>query len=335
MESMADRAKLQNPELYLNSLEGLIIIDEIQLYPELFSALRVVADKKQKNGSFLILGSASPHLMKNASESLAGRIEFIDLQGFNLLETGSSETERLWLRGGYPLSFLAQDEIDSFAWREGFVRTFLQRDIPQLGINTPSTTLRRFWTMLAHNHGQILNKSQLAGSMGMSNTTIQNYIDILTATYMIRPLQPWYSNMKKRQVKSPKIYFSDTGLLHHLLGIRSREELLSHPIIGTSWESFSMEQIIRTFPVTSPYFWSTFSGAEIDLLIMEGGKRIGIEFKTSEAPKTTKSMHSAIQDLNLDRIYIIYPGKERYPVHEKIEVCSLELFLNKKNDLML
>ncbi len=334
MESPVDRAKLQNPELYLKSLEGLVIIDEIQLYPELFSILRVVSDKKNRNGSFLILGSASPELVKNASESLAGRVEFIDLQGFNLLETGSDTLNKLWLRGGFPLSFLAGDDIDSAAWREGFVRTFLQRDIPQLGINIPSETLRRFWTMLAHSHGQILNKTQLAGSMGISHTTIQSYIDILTATYMIRPLQPWFANMKKRQVKSPKIYFTDTGLLHHLLGIQNRDELYSHPKLGTSWESFSMEQIIRTYPVRSPYFWSTYSGAEIDLLIMEGNKRIGIEFKMTETPKTTKSMYSAIEDLDLDRIYVIYPGKESYPIHEKIQVSSLELFLrmNQKNN---
>ncbi len=331
MESPADRAKIQNPELYLDSLDGLVIIDEIQLYPELFPVLRVVSDRKQSNGTFLILGSASPQLVKNASESLAGRVEFIDLQGFNLLETGSDEWEKLWQRGGYPLSFLAKNDIDSNAWREGFVRTFLQRDIPQLGINIPSATLRRFWTMLAHSHGQILNKSQLAGSMGISHTTIQSYIDILTATYMIRPLQPWFSNMKKRQVKSPKIYFTDTGLLHHLLGIKNREDLLGHPIRGTSWESFAMEQILRNFSIPEPYFWSTFSGAEIDLLIMEGNKRIGIEFKTSETPKTTKSMHSAIRDLNLEKISIIYPGKESYPIHEKIEVCSLNSFLIQKS----
>ena len=329
MESPADLSKIQAPELYLGSRNGLIIIDEIQNRPELFPVLRVLADRKGENGSFLILGSASPELIKNASESLAGRVEFIDLQGFNLKEIGSSESEKLWLRGGFPLSFLAKSDADSSAWREGFVRTFLQRDIPQLGINVPATTLRRFWTMLAHNHGQILNKSQLASSMGMSHTTIQSYIDILSATYMIRPLQPWFANMKKRQVRSPKIYFTDTGILHHLLGITSYNELLSHPIYGTSWESFAMEQILRTSSVSEPYFWSTFSGAEIDLLLIKSNERIGIEFKTSEAPKTTKSMHSAIQDLELTKLIVIYPGKERYLIHEKIEVCSLEAYLGQ------
>ncbi len=324
MESPSDRARLQNPELYLTSLADLIIIDEIQLFPQLFRVLRVISDKKKNNGSFLILGSASPRLMKHASDSLAGRIEFIDLQGFDVMETGHGKRDELWLRGGFPLSFLAKNNEDSVAWREGFVRTFLQRDIPQLGIRIPEATLRRFWTMLAHSHGQVLNKSQLAGSMGVSHTTIQSYIDILTATYMIRTLQPWYSNMKKRQVKSPKIYFTDTGILHHLLGIRSREDLLSHPVLGTSWESFAIEQLVRTQNIQNPYFWSTYSGAEIDLLIMEGGKRIGVECKMSETPKVTKSMHSALADLKLDRIYVVYPGPDRYPVHEKIEVVSLQ-----------
>jgi uncharacterized protein len=217
MESPTDRAKLENPELYLGKIPGLIIIDEIQFMPELFPVLRVLSDRSPDNGRFLILGSASPDLIKNASESLAGRIEFVDLHGFNLSETGNEKMDRLWRRGGFPLSYLAKTEEDSIAWREGFVRTFLQRDIPQLGINIPATTLRRFWTMLAHSHGQVLNSSQLANSMGMSDKTIRSYIDILNATYMIRPLQPWFVNQKKRQVKSPKIYFTDTGLLHHLV----------------------------------------------------------------------------------------------------------------------
>ncbi|MBN2860727.1 MAG: ATP-binding protein [Sphaerochaetaceae bacterium] len=329
MESPVDRSKLQNPEMYLGSLEGLIILDEIQLYPELFPVLRVLADRKGRNGSFLILGSASPQLVEHASQSLAGRVEFIDMQGFDLTETGSDTLEELWLRGGFPLSYLADTEEDSFAWREGFVRTFLQRDIPQLGIRIPWMTLRRFWVMLAHSHGQVINKSQLAGSMGVSGTTIQSYLDILTQTYMIRPLPPWYVKMKKRQVKSPKIYFSDTGLMHHLLGIHTREELLSHPVAGASWEGFAIEQIISALPLRTPYFWSTYSGAEIDLLIMENGRRIGIECKLSEAPKPTKSMYVALEDLSLDSIYVIYPGRERYPLHERIEVISLPLFIGE------
>jgi predicted AAA+ superfamily ATPase len=327
MESPLDRSKLQNPEMYLESLSGLIIIDEIQQMPELFPVLRVLADRSGKNGRFLILGSASPHLIKNASESLAGRVEFVDLHGFDILETQSTDFQKLWLRGGFPLSYLTESDENSSAWREGFVRTFLERDIPLLGINIPSTTLRRFWTMLAHSHGQILNSSQLANSMGLNNKTIRSYIDILNATYMIRILQPWHTNLKKRQVKSPKIYFTDSGLHHHLLGIQSENHLLSHPQLGSSWEGFALEQILRLMNQPSPFFWSTYSGAELDLLLTFEGKNIGFEFKYSEAPKPTKSMYSALSDLQLDKLLVIYPGKERYPIHDRIEVTPLYSFI--------
>lgn len=327
IESPTDRAKLQNPELYLKNISGLIILDEIQLMPELFPVLRVLSDQSPTNGRFLILGSASPDLIKNASESLAGRVEFIDLQGFNIVETGNSSLDRLWVRGGFPLSYLAEKEEDSITWRESFIRTFLQRDIPQFGINIPSTTLRRFWTMLAHSHGQILNSSQLANSMGLNNKTIRSYIDILSATYMIRPLQPWFTNMKKRQVKSPKIYFTDTGLLHHLLGIDSIDTLHGHPQLGVSWESFVIEQIIRNISGTEFYFWSTYSGAELDLFFNHKGKQFGVEIKFTETPGTTKSMHSALNDLDLEKLFIIYPGTERYPLHNLIEVCPLTDFI--------
>ena len=328
MESPTDQAKLQNPELYLANIPGMIIIDEIQQMPELFPVLRVLSDRSQDNGRFLILGSASPDITSKASESLAGRIEFVDLHGFNLSETGSEELNRLWIRGGFPLSYLAKTEEDSLAWREGFVRTFLQRDIPQLGINVPSVTLRRFWTMLAHSHGQLLNSSQLANSMGMSDKTIRSYIDILSSTYMIRTLPPWFSNSKKRQVKSPKIYFTDTGLLHHLLGIGNLENLLGHPQLGSSWESFAIEQILRIAPTLVPYFWSTYSGAELDLFISIHGQKIGIEFKFTETPKTTKSMHIAITELEFKKIYVIYPGTERYLLHKSIEACPLPNFMD-------
>jgi hypothetical protein len=328
LESPTDRAKLQNPEIYLKDIPGLVIIDEIQLMPELFPILRVLSDQSPDNGRFMILGSASPNLIKSASESLAGRVEFVDLQGFDLTETGGTELNRLWIRGGFPLSYLADTDEDSMAWREGFVRTFLQRDIPQLGIGIPFTTLRRFWTMLAHSHGQVLNSSQLAKSMGMNDKTIRSYIDILSATYMIRPLQPWFSNLKKRQVKSPKVYLTDTGLLHYLLGINNLNTLLGHPQLGSSWESFAMEQIIRNTPGIEPYFWSTYSGAELDLLLFRKGKRIGVEFKFTETPKSTKSMHSAINDLELERLYVIYPGSEQYPLHDLIEATPLPAFID-------
>jgi uncharacterized protein len=337
LESPSDRAKLQNPELFLSGLPGLIIIDEVQVMPELFPLLRVLADRWKEYGRFLILGSASPELVGHASESLAGRVEFIDLQGFNVTEVSagteadagdpSSNRQKLWVRGGFPLSYLAASSEDSYAWREGFVRTFLEKDIPQLGIRIPSEALRRFWTMLAHAHGQILNSSQLGKSMGLSHTTIRTYIDILASTYMVRVLQPWYENLKKRQVRSPKIYLSDTGILHHLLGIRTHDDLFSHPIIGSSWEGFVIEQLLRTNPSITPYFWSTHSGAEVDLFFIHRGKRIGIECKLNEAPKGTKSMYSAAADLGLDWLFILYPGSESYPVHDSIEVISLEKLL--------
>ena len=333
IESPSDMARLQNPELYLRNIKELVIIDECQLMPELFPILRVLADQASENGRFLILGSASPGLIKDASETLAGRIEFIDLQGFNILEIGNEGLYRLWARGGFPLSYLANSDEDSAAWREGFVRTFLQRDIPQLGLNIPSTTLRRFWTMLAHCHGQILNSSQLANSMGMSDKTIRSYIDLLSAVYMIRPLQPWFTNTKKRQVKSPKIYFADTGILHHLLGIPHLDGLLGHPQLGSSWESFTMEQIIRTTPGIVPFFWSTYSGAELDFLLTANNKRFGIELKYTETPKPTKSMYSAINDLELEKLYVIYPGTDSYPLHELIEACPLVSFLDQKRSL--
>ncbi len=329
LESPTDRVKLQNPELYLKHIKGLIIIDEIQLMPELFPILRVLVDQSSDNGQFLILGSASPNLVKNASESLAERVEFVDLQGFDLTETGNTKLNRLWIRGGFPRSYLADTNEDSIAWRDGFVRTFLQRDIPQLGISIPATTLRRFWTMLAHSHGQILNSSQLGRSMGMNDKTIRSYIDILSDTYMIRPLQPWFANLKKRQVKSPKVYLTDTGLLHYLLGINNLDTLLGHPVLGSSWESFAMEQIIRNNPGIEPYFWSTYSGAELDLLLFMKKKKIGIEFKFTDTPKSTKSMHSAITDLELEKLYVIYPGLEQYPLHTSIEAIPLSGFIDQ------
>jgi len=323
LESPQDYNRLQNPELYLEGVPGLVIIDEIQRMPELFPVLRVLADRSAENGRFLILGSASPELVQKSSESLAGRVEFVDLHGFDLSETGTGCWQELWLRGGFPRSFLAASNQDSLAWREGFVRTFLERDIPQLGITVAATTMRRFWTMLAHSHGQVLNQSELGRSMGVSHNTIRSYIDILAATYMIRSVQPWFANTKKRQVKSPKIYFSDTGILHHLLGLEGRESLLAHPVIGASWESFSLEQILRTRPDITPYFWSLHSGAELDLLFHVGGKTYGVEFKYSETPKTGRSMHSALDDLKLHKLFVVYPGDVRFPLREDIEAVPL------------
>ncbi len=323
LESIPDQRRLQNPELMLGSLKGLVILDEIQIMPELFSVLRVLVDRPGNQARFLILGSASPHIIKNVSETLAGRAEFIELSGFNIEETGKESQEKLWLRGGSPPSFLAGSNQDSLAWRENFIRTFLERDIPQLGISIPAQAMRRFWTMLAHYHGQTLNASELGRSMGLSDKTIRSYLDILTGTFMVRQLQPWHENISKRQVKAPKIYFRDSGLLHSLLDIPDHHHLMVHPRLGASWEGFALEQILQVVGPTEPYFWATHSGAEVDLFFSKDGKRYGVEFKYNEAPKISKSMHIALGDLGLSHLYVIYPGKESYPVAENISVVSL------------
>lgn len=323
LESIPDQRRLQNPELMLGSLNGLVILDEIQLMPELFSVLRVLVDRSANQTKFLILGSASPHIIKNVSETLAGRTEFIELSGFNLQETGIETLEKLWLQGGFPLSFLARSNQDSLAWRENFIRTFLERDIPQLGISIPARAMRRFWTMLAHYHGQTFNASELGRSLGLSGKTIRSYLDILTGTFMVRQLQPWYENISKRQVKAPKIYFRDSGIFHSLLDIPDRHYLMGHPRLGASWEGFALEQILQIIDPVEPYFWSTYSGAEVDLFFSKKGKRYGVEFKFNEAPKITKSMHVALADLGLSHLYVIYPGSESYPVAENISVVSL------------
>lgn len=323
LESEADRRRLQNPELMLGSLAGLVILDEIQFVPELFSVLRILVDRPDYDTRFLILGSASPQLVKGVAETLAGRIEFVDLAGFDLSEILAGETEKLWLRGGFPRSFLAATEEDSRAWREGFIRTFLERDIPQLGISIPAAAIRRFWTMLAHLHGQTWNASELGRSMGLTDKTVRSYLDILTGTYMVRQLQPWHENIGKRQVKAPKIFLRDSGLLHSLLNINDRLTLLGHPHLGASWEGFALEQVLSLVRPEQAWFWATHAGAELDLLIFSGGKRYGVECKFNEAPKVSKSMHSALADLDLTHLWVVYPGPHSYPVHEKITVLPL------------
>ncbi len=323
LESQPDVRRLQNPELVLGALKGLVILDEIQELPELFRTLRVLVDRPAVSCRFLILGSASPHIVKNVSESLAGRIEFVELAGFDLRETGATDTEVLWVRGGFPRSLLSDSEEDSVAWREGFIRTFLQRDIPQLGITIPATAMRRFWTMLAHYHGQIWNASEIARSMGISNKTVRSYLDLLTGTFMIRQLQPWYENISKRQVKAPKVYLRDSGLLHNLLDIPSYQSLLGHPKLGASWEGFVIEQILSVAKPKEAYFWATHSGAEIDLFFSHEGKRNGFEIKFNEAPKISKSMRVALDDLNLDHLWVVYPGQHTYPMDDRITALPL------------
>jgi predicted AAA+ superfamily ATPase len=324
VESPSDWHRLQNPQLVLGSLKGIVILDEIQAMPVLFNVLRVLADRRKTQAHYLILGSASPGMIKTVSETLAGRVEFVELSGFDLRETGSKPWKKLWLRGGFPRSYLAKSENDSQAWRENFIRTFLERDIPQLGISIPAPALRRFWTMLAHYHGQTWNASKIAGAMSLSDKTVCSYLDILTGTYMVRQLQPWHENIGKRQLKSIKIYLRDSGILHSLLGLTDQHSLFGHPQVGASWEGFALEQVYRILDLKEAFFWATHSGVEIDLLYFHRGRRYGIEIKFNEAPKVTRSMRIAQEELGLDHLWIIYPGEHRYPVDKKISVWPLQ-----------
>lgn len=323
LESLPDMRRLQNPELALSALDGLVVIDEIQTMPELFAALRVLVDRPQNRARFLILGSASPDIVKNVSETLAGRVEFVELDPFDLAEVGAEHWRALWVRGGFPRAFLAVSDEDSAAWREGFIRTFLERDIPQLGFAIPAPAMRRFWTMLAHYHGQTWNASELGRAMGLSDKTVRSYLDLLTGAFMVRQLQPWYANIEKRQVRAPKVYLRDTGLLHGLLGLPDWSNLLAHPRVGASWEGFAIEQALRTIRPAEAYFWATHGGAELDLLLFHYGRRYGLEAKFSEAPEVTRSMHIALDTLALDHLWVLHPGPHTYPVHEKITMCAI------------
>jgi predicted AAA+ superfamily ATPase len=323
LESPADVARLANPELVLSELRGLVVLDEIQRMPELFPVLRVLADRPGAPARFLILGSASPTLTKDAGETLAGRISFIDVSGFSLAEVGTEHVVKCWWRGGFPRAYLARSDQAARQWHEDFFRTFLERDIPRLGISIPSATLHRFWTMIAHYHGQVLQVSELARALGSSEPTARRYIDILCGTYMVRELPPWFENLKKRQVKAPKIYVRDSGVLHALLGIPDRAALQSHPKVGASWEGFCLEQILSIVGSRDAWFWATHGGAELDLFVLRGGKRLGFEFKYSENPATTKSMRIAGEDLKLDHLYVVHPGKHRFPLTEQITAVPL------------
>ena len=307
----------------MGALDNLVVLDEIQVMPQLFAALRVLVDRPANRARFLILGSANPALIRGASESLAGRIEFIELAGFDLGEIDTSSWERLWLNGGFPRAFLEESDEASVAWREGFLRTFLERDIPALGISIPAAALRRFWTMMAHFHGQLWNASELARSMGLSDKTVRGYLDLLTDTFMVRQLQPWHENTGKRQIKSPKIYLRDTGILHCLLDIGDLHALRGHSRVGASLEGFVVEQALRLARPAEAYFWATRSGAELDLFFSWHGKRCGVEVKSSEAPKITRSMRIAIEDLRLDHLLIVCPCRASYEAAERISVCSI------------
>jgi uncharacterized protein len=327
LELPSDLNKLQDPELYLERFtDSLVIIDEIQRMPELFPLLRALIDRDRKPGRFLILGSASLDLIKQASESLAGRIVYHELSPFNLNEISDGDGFRdLWLRGGYPESFLAESGDLSFAWRDAFIRTYLERDIPQLGIQIPSTQLRKFWTMIAHSHGQLWNASQLAKSMGVSAPTVNRYLEILNETFIIRLLQPYFANVKKRLVKSPKIYIRDTGLLHSLLMHQTFGQLQGHPVVGHSWEGFVIEQIIRILPEHwQVFFYRTSAGAEIDLVIIEpGSDPIAVEIKHASSPKVEKGFWHAYEDLNCKKGFVVYPGKDIYPIRRDVSVLPI------------
>ena len=320
LESEPDVRRLANPELVLGNLRGLVVLDEIQRLPSLFNVLRVLADRPGVDARFLILGSASPDLVRGVSESLAGRVEFVELAGFDLSETGVEEWRRLWLRGGFPRSYLADADEDSLAWRDGFLRTFLERDIPQLGISTPAATMRRFWTMLAHWHGKTWNASQLDRAMSATDKTMRRYLDLLTGTYMVRQLQPWFENIAKRQVKAPKVYLHDSGVLHALLDIPSEAALHSHPNVGASWEGFVIEQVIRALRPVNVWFWAAHGGGEVDLLLNVHGRRIGFEVKFNEAPRIAKSMRNVVEALQLAHLFVVCPTTHGYPASRSISV---------------
>ena len=334
LESAVDRRSLSVPEQTLGSLAGLVVIDEIQRQPGLFETLRVMLDRPDRIARFLLLGSASPALVRGAADTLAGRVGVVDLSGFHLGEVGVAAADKqaegssrswraLWQRGGFPRSYLAPDDASSLLWRQSFVRTFLERDIPQLGISIPAETLRRFWTMVAHYHGEVWNASEFARAMGATQPVSRRYLDILAGAHMVRVLPPWHENLKKRQVKSPKIYVRDTGLLHELLELPTRDALAGHPKVGASFEGFAIEQLLACSNVRSAYFWSTHGGAELDLLLIAGGERYGFEFKYADAPGTTRSMRVAMQDLNLTHLWIVYPGAEAYDLDERISVLPV------------
>lgn len=322
LEDYSNLERLKDPLLALSDLEGFVIIDEIQYIPNIFSTIRVLVDKK--NIKFLVLGSASRDLIKQSSETLAGRIGYIEMTPFEISEV--SDISKLWLRGGFPLSYLANNENLSSLWRQNYVKTFLERDIPSLGFSVPVTELRKFWMMICHYHANIFNTLELSNSLGVSSHTAKRYLNILEGTFMIRVLQPWYENLKKRQVKTPKIYFRDSGIYHTLLGLNNYDSVILNPKVGASWEGFALEQVINHYNADSEecYFWSSHNTAEIDLLILKNGKRLGFEFKYSSSPKITKSMRIALEDLRLDNLKIIFPGKISFKLSENIDAVGLE-----------
>ena len=326
LENEGDLAQLAEPLLALRPLKGLVVIDEVQRRPELFPTLRVLADERGSTRRFLVLGSASPGLLQQSSETLAGRIAYHELGGFSLTEVGAGDWSRLWRRGGFPRSFLARSDGESLRWRRELIRTYLEREIPALGLRLPAPTLRRFWTMLAHYHAQVWNASELARSFGVAHTTVRRYLDVLTETFMVRQLQSWHQNVGKRQVKAPKVYVRDSGLLHALLGLGSGRAIESHPKLGASWEGFALESVVERLDARPEecFFWATHSGAELDLLIVRGNRRLGIEFRRTAAPSVTPSMRIALEDLRLDRLFVIHAGNRSFELHRKVRAIAFQ-----------
>lgn len=333
LEDATDLARLQTPKLALEELRGLVVIDEIQRRPALFETLRVLADRRPVRTRFLILGSASRDLIRQGSESLAGRIGFVELPPFTAEEVDGGDLRKLWVRGGFPASFLAASSDSSRQWRKDYVSTFLERDIPTLGFRIPSDSMRRFWMMLAHYHGQVFNASEIGRSMGLSDDTMRHYLDVLTGTFMVRRLSPWHENMKKRQVRSPKIYFRDSGIFHALMGAWTEKDIQTHPRLGASWEGWVLEEVIRACGAApeEAYFWATHNEAELDLLIVKDGRRIGYEVKYTDAPRLTPSMRIALRDLKLDELVVLFPGKQSFPLAPRIRAVGFQAFLKLRS----
>ena len=329
LENPEDMARLGDPMLALKGLKGLVVIDEIQRHPNLFTVLRVLVDRPKSTTRFLVLGSASPELLRQGSETLAGRIFYHELGGFSLDELRDKNHMRLWLRGGFPRSYLARSHAESNEWRRGFIRTFLERDLPQLGISIRSTTMQRFWSMLAHYHGQIWNSSEFARSFGVADTTVRNYLDLLTSALVIRQLPPWHENISKRQVRAPKVYIADSGVLHTLLTLKTLKDLEGHPKVGASWEGFVLGQVIRRLNVRADecYFWATHGGAELDLLVVRGRQRLGFEIKRTSSPRITPSMRSALSDLKLTRLDVIHAGDKTFLLDKRVRAVALSKLL--------
>lgn len=323
LEDPVSLARLEEPRTALEPLEGTVVIDEVQRRPDLFPLLRVLADRRRNPARFLILGSASGELMRQSAETLAGRMEWIEIGGFTLAELGADAGAKLWCQGSFPRAYLASSERASMAWRRQFIQSLLERDFPQWGVRVPAVALLRFWTMVAHYHGQIWNGAEPARALGVSPPTVRRYLDLLTDALLLRQLQPWHANLGKRQVKSPKVYVRDSGLLHQLLGLQTEKALLSHPKLGASWEGFVIEQVLATEPHDEAWFWATHQGAEIDLLLRRGDRLLGVECKRADAPRLTPSIRIALEDLELERVAIVYPGAKRYRVSERAEAVPL------------